>query len=810
MEANFDINMNPVPSTKVNCTEIGLYESNGCNIPGYYCTFKPVFNVRTYLIYDGNTVPNSANDETCLNITEAAFCNPGYYCPSQFEKYKCPKGSYCNIGFSSPMTCAWGKANCPDEMMSSSDSDVSLVLFILFLFVLLFGFKLLILRHIKSKLAKYERITHDAHASALEQEQQLVLAIQFKKLINRKQGQRIFNGELFANFENSEALFDKIDSDKSGFIESNELNEALRGEGNYITDSEVKEMVTLFDTSKDGKLSRQEFNELRSHIFSQDIETEEKKLNAIHDNSDETFRKISEPLNVSFTQLNLFLGNGDPVLQNVAGSVKAFNVTALMGPSGAGKTSLLNLLRGQAHYAKVQGNIYINGVSVESLNDYSNRMAFVPQDDIMNDELTVEENILFAAVLFNKRGITHRSKILPFVHYIEDLLCIEFIRNSIVGSAELKGISGGQKKRVSVAMEMTKEAALFFLDEPTSGLDSATSMSLLNSLQKVSKKGVNIVATLHQSRQEIFDLLDCLILLAPGGKISYFGPDKGMAQHFSNMRYTSPPAANVTDFVMDVLAGFVRKDGEVKVQPVKEIVKEITEVWEKNYQYQEPIASGKRPTQSSYEQSRSFITNWLAIYQTSIHREFKIYERTFSTVIRTSISLAVLGFLIALLFGSVALKLTSKGQPATPSIGGQISSAQLAFGLIIMTSGLKLFGHDHLVRLREESAGVMLIPLYLGKLGASVFELVFYTYAFISGYYPLVQSNALFSGYFSTFILLQLAIMGLANLISIAFTSSIKALVASGVLVVFWAFGGITPSYPDILERTGPLVILVI
>ena len=155
------------------------------------------------------------------------------------------------------------------------------------------------------------------------------------------------------------------------------------------------------------------------------------------------------------------------------------------------------------------------------------------------------------------------------------------------------------------------------------------------------------------------------------------------------------------------------------------------------------------------------------------------------------------------------MKLNSRGKPATPSIGGQISSAQLAFGLIVMTSGLKLFGHDHLVRLREESAGIILFPLYLGKLGASVFELIFYSYSFLSGYYSLVQPNAFFSNYLLTFILLQFSIMGLANLISVAFTSGIKSLVASGVLVVFWAFGGIAPSYPDIVDRMGPLVILV-
>ena len=86
------------------------------------------------------------------------------------------------------------------------------------------------------------------------------------------------------------------------------------------------------------------------------------------------------------------------------------------------------------------------------------------------------------------------------VHYCMELLGLSFIKHSVVGSPEQKGISGGQKKRVSIGMELIKEPSLFFLDEPTSGLDSASSISLMNSLNKIAMSGVNIVCTLHQPR----------------------------------------------------------------------------------------------------------------------------------------------------------------------------------------------------------------------------------------------------------------------------------------------------------------------
>ncbi len=124
---------------------------------------------------------------------------------------------------------------------------------------------------------------------------------------------------------------------------------------------------------------------------------------------------------------------------------------------------MLNLLRDQTPYAYTTGSIRINGRE-ESLGSFRSEMAFVPQDDIMYDDLTVEENVLYAAVLFNKRNFSTKEQVLLLVEHVLDLVGLGFIRYSVVGSPDKRGISGGQKKRVSVAMELTKESSLFFLD----------------------------------------------------------------------------------------------------------------------------------------------------------------------------------------------------------------------------------------------------------------------------------------------------------------------------------------------------------
>ena len=164
-----------------------------------------------------------------------------------------------------------------------------------------------------------------------------------------------------------------------------------------------------------------------------------------------------------------------------------------------------------------------------------------------------------------------------------DLLGITFIRHSIVGSAEVKGISGGQKKRVSVACELVKEAPLFLLDEPTSGLDSATSIALLSALHAVSDLGVNTTCTLHQPRQEIFDMINNLCLLAPGGRIMYMGPAFHLRDHLFKQGFPCPMSSNVADFAMDVIAGYTCPIYSKSTPPVSEIITTLCDFYEQNF-----------------------------------------------------------------------------------------------------------------------------------------------------------------------------------------------------------------------------------
>jgi ABC-type multidrug transport system ATPase subunit len=146
------------------------------------------------------------------------------------------------------------------------------------------------------------------------------------------------------------------------------------------------------------------------------------------------FQPISNPITLTFDHLDYTLhSNGVTILKDIYGQFLPYNITALMGSSGAGKTTLLSLLRGKTYSGIVSGEIYVNKDKVTSLAPFSNCMGFVPQDDIMYDELTVSENLKYAAMLFNRRGYVSIPEVLPMVHHTMELLGLSFIKHSIVG-----------------------------------------------------------------------------------------------------------------------------------------------------------------------------------------------------------------------------------------------------------------------------------------------------------------------------------------------------------------------------------------
>jgi ABC-type multidrug transport system ATPase subunit len=256
---------------------------------------------------------------------------------------------------------------------------------------------------------------------------------------------------------------------------------------------------------------------------------------------------------LSFTYTNLSFqpkGAPRPILQNVTGSIERGSLTAVMGGSGAGKSTFVNVLMGKT--TNTGGLVTVNNIPGK-IKRYKKLIGYVPQDDIVLPELTVYENILHSARIRLPRTWADVD-IKAHVNSVIDCLELSHVRNSLVGSVGKPVISGGQRKRVSIGMELAAAPMAIFLDEPTSGLDATSASSIMRTLKAIARLGISVIVIIHQPRMEIFEILDELILLG-NGQIIYEGTGNGVQDFFETIGFQFPPHSNVGDVITDIITG---------------------------------------------------------------------------------------------------------------------------------------------------------------------------------------------------------------------------------------------------------------
>jgi ABC-type multidrug transport system ATPase subunit len=223
-----------------------------------------------------------------------------------------------------------------------------------------------------------------------------------------------------------------------------------------------------------------------------------------------------------------------------------------MGPSGAGKSSLLNILAGRARShgrVKISADIRLNNFTVDPTKiEVRQKIAFVAQDDSLQVTATPREAIKFSAKLRLSSDLTD-DELSRLTERVISELGLVSCADTIVGGALIKGISGGERKRTSVGVELVVKPTLIFLDEPTSGLDSFSAVQLCQVLKKVANSGASVLFTIHQPSSEIFNSFDRLILLNKG-RVMYQGSVFDVPKFFGDRGHPSPPNYNPADWVM--------------------------------------------------------------------------------------------------------------------------------------------------------------------------------------------------------------------------------------------------------------------
>lgn len=238
------------------------------------------------------------------------------------------------------------------------------------------------------------------------------------------------------------------------------------------------------------------------------------------------------------------------ILSDINGIMKP-GLNAILGPTGGGKSSLLDVLAARKDPRGLSGDVLINGAPQPA--NFKCTSGYVVQDDVVMGTLTVRENLQFSAALRLPTTMKNHEKNERINMVIKEL-GLEKVADSKVGTQFIRGVSGGERKRTSIGMELITDPSILFLDEPTTGLDSSTANAVLLLLKRMSKHGRTIIFSIHQPRYSIFKLFDSLTLLA-SGKLMFHGPAQAALEYFASAGYQCEPYNNPADFFLDVING---------------------------------------------------------------------------------------------------------------------------------------------------------------------------------------------------------------------------------------------------------------
>ncbi|KAI1311781.1 putative ABC multidrug transporter [Xylaria venustula] len=260
----------------------------------------------------------------------------------------------------------------------------------------------------------------------------------------------------------------------------------------------------------------------------------------------------------TFRDINYFVhvgGSEKQLLRNVSGFVTPGKLVALMGSSGAGKTTLMDVLAQRKDQGTVKGSILING-RPQGIS-FQRDTGYCEQNDVHEATATVREALLFSARLRQPHDIPDAEKV-EYVEYIMDLLELFPLQHAIIGSPS-SGLSIEQRKRLTIATELVAKPTLLFLDEPTSGLDGQSAYEICRFMKKLAAAGQTIICTIHQPSAVLFETFDVLLLLAKGGRTTYFGEtgkDSSIVlDYFARHGVPCPPDSNPAEHIVDVVQG---------------------------------------------------------------------------------------------------------------------------------------------------------------------------------------------------------------------------------------------------------------
>lgn len=534
-----------------------------------------------------------------------------------------------------------------------------------------------------------------------------------------------------------------------------------------------------------------------------------------------TIETSSIGLSFDFENLSSTTKKGKKILQDVTGTMPRGSCWGIMGGSGAGKSTFVNVLMGKQK--NTGGTVKINGWE-KDMSKYKKLIGYVPQDDIVFAELTVRENILHSARV--RLPSSWRDKAIQ--DHVDSLIaCLQLthVQHSRVGDSRRPIISGGQRKRVNIGIELAAAPMAIFLDEPTSGLDATSAASIMRMIKAISKLGVTTIAIIHQPREQIFYGFDQLLLLAQGRSV-YAGPTEDVQTYFENLGFAFPQRANPADTLIDIITG---DGGQYTVGAGKRDtdVQTLIAAWSKKGQYgavnKHLSISSLDPEQakrnrrisnqslnSTVEQEQNLLRTMKARGATWPAQVFYCFKRAMTQQVRNATSFffeigvgGLAGIIIGLsafasdghLFQGIyhppfTILSSAVDYSSTPQIG---LLGAMAIGLAASAPGFWVFGEEKQMYYRETASGHSRSAYYIGKLLSTLLRIALSSLHFTVFLGILATPMISFTDMYLACLAYFFDIYGLASVVSMVVKREDGPLIAVLLSLIIGVLGGVAP-----------------
>lgn len=350
------------------------------------------------------------------------------------------------------------------------------------------------------------------------------------------------------------------------------------------------------------------------------------------------------PYERSFNPFKRKSAGGTKLLEGVSGYVKPGQILGIMGPTGSGKSLLLSLLAGRLLTGEVEGEVYANGTPRKK--DWRYILSFIEQDTgYLDPRLTVKEMIEYTADLTITGSYSDNERKLR-IDQIMRVMDIAHIANSTIGGELTKGISGGERKRLCVALELLQEPKVILLDEPTSGLDAKSAVDFMKYIHQLAIiDQLSVIVTIHQPRMSVLSKFSSICLLAEGRSV-FFGSIDEALEHFDELGYKCPADMNPAEFFVELLKNPEDTGDEHNGQTLRNLI----ESWKETYHQPRISVIYDDQDGSSYAKRVGHFKSPWEEFRIINRRYFKSVMRDKPYVISTNVMVLVKNLLIWAVF----------------------------------------------------------------------------------------------------------------------------------------------------------------